>query len=157
MLLGWAGKRCGLEEFASRIKVEWNNRFTSTLGTATPRDNKILLAAKMWPFLSLELQREVLIHEACHLFAYEKYGQLRKLVNKNHGSEWREMMELCGYDNPPVARLTPNPTIATRYMMYCRCGAHFIAPQMIGRLKKGARLYCPSCTEVLRLSPHAKA
>jgi predicted SprT family Zn-dependent metalloprotease len=151
-LLGWAGRCCHLERLVPQIYVDWNYRFTAMLGRATFKEHRIELAAKLWPFLLPETRDEVLIHEACHLFAHEKYNG--KTID--HGEEWKELMRVCGYSDPAPSCPCPAPTIAPQYLVYCHCKTHFITPQMRGRLKKGAELICKECKSAIKLEPYGK-
>ena len=160
-LLTWAGKRCGLEEFAERIKVVWNYRFTATLGRATFRNNQIELSAKMWSFHTSEKQSEVLIHEACHLFVHELYSRrLQKSVKKGHGPEWMHMMNLCGYKDSQATTSAPLPGTACianslkQYVVYCRCKSHIVTPQVLGRLRRGMKYYCKECNSDVMSAPY---
>lgn len=145
-LLTWAGKRCGLEEFASGINVVWNNRFTMICGRATFCGFKIELAAKMWPLLSEELKREALIHEACHLFVHKRYGTLKD----GHGSEWKSMMQLCGYPAPSKMIVTPCK------VAYCRCKTYYITPRMLDGIRRGKVFYCGTCNSDVMPTPYEK-
>lgn len=156
-LLGWAGRCCRLERFARQIEVEWNYRFTACLGRATFRGNKIELAAKLWHGLDDEERVEAVVHEACHLFAYEKHVRRgnERFLRGQHGPEWLAMMAACGYPESQAQRSAPIPSITPEYLVYCQCRKHFITPQMLGRMKKGARLYCPDCGSDATLTPYA--
>lgn len=149
-LLGWAGRRCCLESFAPSIQVLWNRRFTAMLGRATLSCSKIELSFKLWPFLQEDVQREVLIHEACHLFVYKRFS-----VAAPHGKQWVEMMQKCGYSTPSATLPCPNQTAAKQYLVYCRCGSFFVTPQQIGKKKHDKLLFCPICKSEVRSEPYA--
>ena len=147
-LLGWAGRRCGLSALVPKIEVFWNSRFTALLGRATLKSNKIELSSRLWPFLQDDLKREVLLHEACHLFVYHRHG-----FKLPHGKEWIETMQKCGYRAPEAKLPCPNDTASKQYLVYCRCGAFFVSPQLLGKKRTG-RLYCPKCNSDIQLKPY---
>jgi SprT protein len=160
-VLTWAGNRCSMPRFARTIEVRWNYRFTNLIGKASFRKKEktwlplVELSAKLWNFIDEKERRESLIHEACHLFAFEKFTKRQGKIIRGHGPEWKEMMALCGYPDADIRKEAPAPTLSKMYLVFCRCRKHFITPQMMGRVKRGARLYCPECRAAVRTDPYA--
>jgi SprT protein len=86
-----------VDELAQVIVVEWNGRFTRRLGDAAYNSityrARIRLSLPLWPRATEEDRRETVIHEACHLIAFYKHGQVSA-----HGSEWKAAMKNCGVE-----------------------------------------------------------
>jgi len=147
-----AGKICDLESFVPRISVVWNSRFLSVCGRASPGINKIELSSKLWNFFDNVHKREVLIHEVCHLFDFEKYPRSVK-VNA-HGDTWKEFMRKCGFDSARSIIPLPCKVPGILYYVFCRCGEHRLTPQAFGRIKSGKILYCPKCGADVKPVPY---
>jgi predicted SprT family Zn-dependent metalloprotease len=145
-----------LQRFSKQIHVSWNYRFTSIVGRATFASDAIELSAQLWNYLDDEEKTEAIIHEACHLFVFERFCRRRKQKVNDHGEEWKELMRRCGYSDARAQMQTPAPTISKQYLVYCRCRKHFITPQMLGRIRRGHRLFCPDCNSDVKLEPYAE-
>jgi SprT protein len=82
-------------ELAQAVLVEWNRRFTRRLGDAAYNSitfrARVRLSTPLWPRASENDRRETVIHEACHLITFYKFGQVAQ-----HGLEWKEAMRNCG-------------------------------------------------------------
>ena len=91
-----ACERNEVAELAQAIVIEWNRRFTRRLGDAVFNpitfQSKIRLSIPLWPRASSQDKRETVIHEACHIIVWHKFG----LFVAPHGSEWRQAMRNCG-------------------------------------------------------------
>lgn len=162
-LLNWAagqletGDQKYLVGLASSIFVRWNHRFTSVSACATPGKLKIELSAKIWPHLDPLKRREVVVHEACHIFSYWKYVDRPIEV---HGVEWSGMMGECGYPDASWTLIVPDSVKRKEYTVYCRCGEHRVTPQLVSRMRRYAVLqkgyFCPFCNFPVRRVPYEK-
>jgi predicted SprT family Zn-dependent metalloprotease len=153
-LIEWAGEQCDMGEFAKQIQVRWNRRFTATLGRATFDTCLIELSSKMWNIVDDFEHRQVVVHEACHLFTREKMRQ-RGLAGyyPEHGVVWHQLMALCGY---PAAAIRFEYTLdrLPKYLVHCRCRDHFVSPQMMGRIRRGDEYRCKFCKSRIRTTPY---
>jgi SprT protein len=87
-----------VSELAQTIVIEWNRRFTRRLGDAVFNpitfQSKIRLSIPLWPRASIQDRMETVVHEACHLIVWHKFG----LFIAAHGPEWKQAMEKCGVE-----------------------------------------------------------
>jgi SprT protein len=85
----------GLPELAQAIVIEWNRRFTRRLGDAVFNpitfQSRIRLSIPLWPRASQQDRKETVIHEACHIIVWHKFG----LFVAPHGPEWKAAMKNC--------------------------------------------------------------
>ena len=95
----WVRLAChynNVPELAQAIVIEWNRRFTRRLGDAVFNpitfQSRIRLSIPLWPRASPQDRMETVVHEACHLIAWHKFG----LFVAPHGAEWRQAMKNCG-------------------------------------------------------------
>jgi SprT protein len=147
----WACDILLVPEFYSRIKVEWNARFTRKVGDANYRLNRVRFSAPLWPRASEQERRETVIHEVCHLVANYKYNLSAKVGHCSpHGVEWKSLMRKCGIlpkrtHNVDRTGLRRNHT-QTKYKVYCSCREWLIGPIRMRRMNTGTRFYtCPTC------------
>lgn len=156
-LILWAGERCGMTSYAKKIWLKWNQRFTATLGRASYGKGTIELAAKVWGRVSSEERQRCVVHEACHLFAYERYvASGKRRFIQDHGEHWKKMMARCGYPDAPAQFSDPEYDRSKefqKYVVYCRCQDHFVSPQKMGRIRKG-NYRCRKCGSKIRTTPY---
>ncbi len=154
-LLGWLDRQCALEGFSDNIEVAWNNRITAALGKAVLGRCKIELSSKLWKHLTADSKRELVVHEACHLFVYELHGtSITQEELKGHGKPWSELMRKCGILNPQAMACRPQTYIGTRYSAYCRCRERLITPQLAGKMAKGYVYWCGKCNSEIKAAPY---
>lgn len=157
----WIQETCqdnGVPELAPAIRVEYNNRFTSKIGDAHYRLNRIRLSRPLFELASFEECRNTVKHEACHLIVHYKWIQ-NKLVDhpKPHGWEWKQAMVRAG-ENPARCHKVDRGSLARvtrRYLALCKCegdkSKHYISGQRKGKMKKGIGYRCKYCNALLAL------
>lgn len=147
---------CGVPELVGKVRIVWNARFTARMGDArwnyAQGRGLIRLSRPLWPKATEEEQMETVIHEACHLIADYKFG--RRQV---HGPRWRQMMRLCGYDNPRRCHRVDQEAIHTRrhkqrIVAVCGCATGVtVGPIQARKIKAGTVYHCRSCRQPVRL------
>jgi len=90
-----------------RVRIEFSQRFTSSIGRYDLRRNTIRLATWLLEH-DPALLREVLCHEAAHAAAYEAHGRRCR----PHGEEWKRLMRAAGFE--PRVRLPERELPVTR-------------------------------------------
>ena len=138
-------------ELAQALLIEWNGRFTRRLGDAAYNSTtfraRIRLSTPLWPRASDEDRRETVIHEACHLITFYKFGQVAQ-----HGLEWKEAMRNCGI-RPLRLHAVDRTGLARKQRRFilldcpheglerkCRCTA-----REFNRLRRGMEMWCRNC------------
>lgn len=155
LLLRWLDKQCSLDGFSDNIEVVWNNRTTAALGKAVLGCCKIELSSKLWKHLTADSRRELVVHEACHLFVYEIHGQsITRRELKGHGKPWSDLMRQCGIINPQAVSCRPETYMGTRYSVYCRCCERLVTPQLAGRIARGQVYWCGKCNSKIKVAPY---
>ena len=96
-LARWA-KRWGTPALIRRVRIAYSPRLRRSLGRVRPKSGIITLHAWLATAPQSTLL-EVLCHEAAHVAAYMLHGSRAK----PHGPEWRELVQVAGYE--PVTRL----------------------------------------------------
>jgi SprT protein len=148
--------KLGLPHLIKETKVVWNTAFSATAGMARTRNygNKIELAAKLWPHMSEEEQRNTIIHEACHVFANVNYR-----TNCKHGWRWKKAMLEMGIPaerchNIPVYELgiSNRRGPKARYTVKCGCSTGcVVGPTVYKRMKIGYGYRCKKCGRSLSI------
>lgn len=146
---------CGVEELSGRIRVAWNSRFIARMGDArwNPRQGLgfIRLSYALWPKAGHDEQVETIAHEACHVIADYKFGG-RQL----HGPRWKQMMRLCGYEQPQRCHRVHLDGIRSRRLRRrlnaaCGCpGGILVTPTVARRVQAGMNYWCRACGQRLR-------
>lgn len=95
-LTAWAAL-WSLPDLPSRIHLAYSLRLRRALGRCTPRTGSIRLNLALHD-TGIEILREVICHEAAHIAAWALHGP----KTRAHGSEWKALMRLAGYE--PRAR-----------------------------------------------------
>jgi len=80
-------------EYADHVGLEWNDRFTSTMGHGSHPYMLIRLSIPIYQRASVKDQEDTVVHEMCHIIAFEKFGY----GIKTHGTEWKTCMLTAGY------------------------------------------------------------
>lgn len=158
---------CEVSELYDKIFWEWNNRFTNRMGDAIykafpvkyksydlitgvsrwEKRGRIRLSTKLFNRASVEVQRETVIHEACHIVdAYLDNPYCH--VTKGHGPTWQALCHKCGI-KPDRYHCVPRGGLRSkvrRLDLHCRkCSrVHRATKTKITRNRNaGARLICP--------------
>lgn len=140
------------------IQISWSNT-TGAVGRAVfPAVMKPYLefSIVLWPYASPDERDDTVIHEVCHVAAWEftppeeRRAMMRK--KKGHGETWERLMWLCGRD-PALSRYAtfPVPThVLGRLHAYCLCGAHQITEAKYASILTRTKVYtCPKCKTAL--------
>ena len=88
----WA-KVWDLPELPYRVRIVFSSRLQSSLGRCSPSEGLIRLNPGLLEGAPAAL-REVVCHEAAHVATWLLYGRRARA----HGTEWKELMRLAGYD-----------------------------------------------------------
>lgn len=155
-LVAIACEVCGVPELTSRIRVQWNTRFTARMGDARwdalRGQGLIRLSVPLWPRASEEDRRETIVHEACHIIADYRFGR-----RQGHGHHWRQMMALCGYRDAKRCHDVDRESIRerrgqNRLRAACGCaGGVIVGPVQVRRIQAGAAYTCRRCDQRVRL------
>lgn len=134
--------RLELEEFGTRVTVEWNPRMRSTAGRALWPNGLIQLNPRLREISEAEVERTVL-HELAHLIAYERHPYRRI---KGHGREWRRACIDLGIPNESATHQLALPGRTLRRQWRYECPA---CTQTIDRVRrfKGAVACYECCRE----------
>ena len=134
------------------IVVEWNRRFTKRLGDAAYNSvtfrARIRLSIPLWPRASDQDRRETVIHEACHLIAFYKFGQ----VAAPHGTGWKQAMRNCGIrplrthrvDRSGLTDATAVLSSSTVLIRHWRRNV-VAQPREFNLLRRGKEFWCRNC------------
>ncbi len=135
-----------LKEYGQRVGWSWNMRLRTTLGRADAEQSVMEFSSFMWPTIAPPMRRETVIHESCHLAAFEAAEE------EGHGPVWRAMMLHCGLE-PRVTH--DQEQGANRVRVYCACeGGILIGRIRHGRIVSGEAEYlCNRCDQQVRTTP----
>jgi len=99
------GRLCelwGIKGIEDEIAIEFSPRLTRSLGRTKPIQKVVRLNLELLGDSSSYLE-EVLCHELAHIATVHKYGE----SSLPHGTEWRELIRLAGFE--PRVRLYVSP------------------------------------------------
>ena len=94
MINQWIFHACrtnNVPELYNNISWSFDNRLTRCIGKAFVGVNMIKFSAPLWPRADMVERKNTVIHEACHIIAFRKYGHV-----KSHGHEWKHCMRQTG-------------------------------------------------------------
>jgi SprT protein len=137
-------------EILGVLEVEWNERFTSKMGSAKSRrlteDFLLRFSAPLWPRATPTERHETVIHEVCHLVA-QKRAWARGVKIQPHGPEWEQLMRECSIE-PERTHSVSNEGLTTRrrVKVSCKCGTFSVTPYVAGRIAAGATYRCRKCS-----------
>lgn len=183
----WVGQtleKLGRLDLIHDLSVGWSSRFTSAMGKASiKRGNKIRIVMNtpslegyrvekktptrgmsirfsepLWPRASPRDRRETVIHEVCHIVAFQiAWEQGRKI--RGHGPEWKALMRRCGIE-PSRTHSIDNAGLSNRRRIEldCNCPGKTIkvTPYIAGRMAAGATYACKTCNTTLSPPPGTK-
>ncbi len=159
----WIGqtlKRLDELEILESLSVEWNERFTSRLGSArsiwVTKNFHLRFSVPLWPRATPTERRETVIHEVCHLVA-QKRAWARVVKIQPHGPEWERLMWQCGVE-PTRTHNVSNEGLTTRRRVEvrCKCGVISVTPYIAGRIAAGATFQCRKCKTKISAPPGTK-
>lgn len=88
-----AFRRWGLPELARDVRVEYSRRLRRSLALCYADERLIRLDPVLGRPENRELLREIVLHEAAHVAAWEIHGD----DAKPHGPEWAALVDAIGY------------------------------------------------------------
>lgn len=152
----------GARELISAVRVSWHD-FERRLGDArvvlaSPGSyvGQIRFSRQAWPLLTFEEQREVVVHEVCHVVDIGLAWAAGKKPGPPHGDDWRWLMRIAGYPNAAARHhrmLLPNTR--RRFAAVCSCRTHMLTSIRATRIKRGRKYVCLKCQKPLTLTDGA--
>lgn len=133
--------KLGDHSLADKIRIEFNPRLTSCMGTARFSQKVIHLSLPLWRRATTKQRRDLIIHEACHLFAEHRCGS----EIRSHGAEWRYFMCKAGIE--PSAKHDVQPL--NRFFIRCNCGTVSCSRCVVDQLMAGDDTSCQVCHTAL--------
>lgn len=144
------------------LQVLWSDRFTSKMGDARWRPlrqkHRVRFSAPLWPRATPKERRETVIHEVCHIVAFQlAFEKSRKI--KPHGIEWQDLMLRCGIQ-PERTHSVSNEGLSKRKRVSISCGCPgksiSVTPYVAGRMAAGTSYRCRTCKTTLKPPPGTK-
>jgi len=151
---GWIDFACdsnGVPELKYKIDFEFNASFTSRIGDASwnrkgCQRGRIRLSVQLWSRASEVDQYETVIHEACHIIAYYKFGTRIE----PHGTEWKQTMGACDVEPERCHQVDRTGLKRKRNLFLIsecpkktdRC---VVGAKTFNQLKEGATFVCRAC------------
>lgn len=139
----------GVSALAPKIVFRFRKRFTRILGQAFAQRKLLEFSAPLWARASESERKQVVIHEACHIIAYFKYGY----DIKPHGREWKMCMEEAGA-MPLRCHSVNRNGLKRQYVKYevsCECVTVWIGHVRAAQVREG-KLACKRCKVKLKLT-----
>jgi SprT protein len=137
----------GARELLGKIRFQWNNRLTSTMGRATYYQQKgygiIELSVKLFQVATPEERETTVIHELCHIVASWVYEE-----NQGHNENWARMMRRCGLP-PKRCHNVDNSAFVKQYHVKCGCPTPIRVGKIVfGKIARKEQLYdCRKCKQ----------
>ena len=158
-IINWVRQACADCEcgsLLSKIDVKFSNSMTTTAGTAKRRNGRYILtlSSRLWDRMDEDEQRDLVIHEACHLIDF----WLHDGNTKPHGWEWQALMRRCGINNPEdhIRHNIPCDDLrrrGTRHGYTCSCKGGTIGPIQAKKLRHdGVKYVCKNCHQHIVLT-----
>lgn len=113
------------------------------MGKAYYRQKLIKLSHSYFDNISIEEQRNTVIHETCHIIAHHLFPQQKIMP---HGKEWKRCMRNAGL----AAKRTHNFEIAKGVQVKCNCGERTITKNKATRMRNGTQYRCSKCNELIK-------
>ena len=148
-LIHFACQSNGVVALSKKIGFRFRKQFTRILGQAFAQSKLIEFSSPLWARASESERKQVIIHEACHIIAYYKYG----FDIKPHGSEWKRCMVESGVA-PLRCHNVDRKGLKKQYVKYqveCECVAVWIGHVKAKQVRDGL-LSCCRCKAKLRLT-----
>jgi len=139
----------GVSSLSAKISYRFRKQFTRILGQAFAQKKLIEFSTPLWARADEEQRRQVVIHEACHIIAYHKYGY----GIKAHGREWKKCMVEAGV--PPLRCHDVNRYgLKKQYVKYAvQCARTSVWVGHVRAAKVRAnKLFCKRCKKKLKLT-----
>jgi len=137
------------DELVGKIEVSFNKRFTSRMGDANYSKKRIRLSSPLWARASKEQRHQTIVHEACHIVQYHKYG--RKKGNSAHGVIWKALMRRVGVKPNRLHSVKPIRRKGHRHKAKCGCKEWLLSSTRVNKMKRGMYYTCQACKEKLIL------
>lgn len=159
----WIGqtlKTLGRLDLLDDLKVEWNARFTSKMGSARiraiSREMAVRFSVPLWPRATPKERRETTIHEVCHIVAYQIAWEESTKIQP-HGHEWQALMRRCGIKPERTHNVSNEGLVNSRRIdIKCACQTISVTPYVAGRMAAGAYYRCRKCQQKLEPPPDTK-
>lgn len=138
-------------DFASRIRVEWNDRFTARMGDANYSKMRMRLSTPLFIRAFAEEQENTVVHEMCHIIALHKFGR----GIKSHGGEWQACMIIAGYEPTRCHDVDTTGLTKTRKTFPTVCGCdklHLVTQKVWLKIAQGSKYTCRRCKQWLQLA-----
>lgn len=161
-IVRFAFKQNDLASASHIVTVEWSNRMTKAMGTATIREKAALLdggpshlirlSTKLFARATEAQHRQTVIHEACHLI-----DSIKNRRPMSHGPTWKACMRACGV-RPDRYHTVDTNGLNKRHLYVCaNCDKeHHVTTRLHNKMQKriSARLgitsyICGHCKEML--------
>lgn len=151
-------EKLGFADLVAKIRWCWNSKLTRAIGRATYRKNVIDLSHKLFQLISPTERRDTIIHEVCHLIAYEKFVVRGGRSIKGHGPEWKMLMRQAGGTPKSCSKKIEGAEQlrrkTVRVTLHCKCGPFQVTPLVATRVDNGQVYGCRRCKTRLQRAPH---
>lgn len=140
-------------KLASRITFRFNGRMSSTLGKAALVSCQLDFSRVLWPKATPKQRFQNIVHEVCHLIAFEQYGRR----GCGHGWAWKHLMVRCGL-NPHRCHTVEVKKRRQRGTLEVVCGCpgkvHVLSTRKANRFRNGMTvLTCRTCRQKVTVTP----
>jgi predicted SprT family Zn-dependent metalloprotease len=107
--------RNSLAHLSENIHYRFCENTVGNFSCAYPSKMLMEISATLWAQATPEEQRNVIIHECCHILTYKLYGTL----NDEHGKEWQRLVILA--NEIPYQTFWELKNRKNLYKFYCKC------------------------------------
>lgn len=141
--------KLGKGHLKDNLGIAWNNRYTSRMGTYSPRTGMIQLSRKVYDIAPESEQKQTLMHEVCHMVVDYETRRAGLPAVESHGHLWQSFMHKLGL----VARRchkVETKDLKRRVKVYCGCEKpKEITSNRYTRMLKGSKYHCTICNKNL--------
>lgn len=122
-------------------KIEFSSKLRSTIGRSHRKEKRLQFSLRHMAIATPEEFDEIVAHEVAHCFVDTWHGKHCK-----HGKEWKEAMEALRLEPRRICRIYLPEGIAA-----CGCGARYIGPIRMKRLRAGTEYVCSKCGDDIKI------
>lgn len=138
-------ERCGHPEVSERIRLQWSNRMTSSIGHAIRKSGDDYYHIK----LSTPLFKRADHAEQCNTVAHETCHIIDGFVNNcrmSHSAEWKRFMRLAGYSSERCHTVSV-AGLVKRFIYECPngCTEFRLSTRMHNSINRGKPRHCVKC------------